>query len=217
MLRAMNPIRSAIAILLALGLTPVGAEDWPQWRGPEGTGVSRDEGLPTRWGPQEGVGWKVPLEGVGASSPAVQGERVFVTAQVGSGEVAEGGTESREAVAPRQTEGRSGVEFVVRAVHRADGRSLWTRRFEAEGKLPPVQRKHNLATPTPVTDGERVYAWFGNGRTSPSTRPPARSFGSATLAGRLHPTTSSGATGALRPSTATSSSSCATTLPAATF
>ncbi len=52
----------------------------------------------------------------------------------------------------------------MRAVHRRDGRSLWTHRFAAEGDIPPVQRKHNMASPTPVTDGERVYAWFGNGQ-----------------------------------------------------
>jgi len=155
---------SVLTVFLTFAGASAGAEDWAQWRGPEGTGVSPEEGLPTHWGPDEGVAWKVPLEGVGASSPTVSGERVFVTAQIGSGEVAEGGTESPEAVAARRTEGAGGVEFVVRAVHRDDGRSLWTRRFPAEGDLPPVQRKHNMATPTPVTDGERVYAWFGNGQ-----------------------------------------------------
>jgi outer membrane protein assembly factor BamB len=152
-----------ITVLLLLA-APLGADDWPQWRGPEGIGVSREEGLPTRWGPEEGVVWKVPLEGVGTSSPTVAGDRVFVTAQIGSGEVTEGGRESPEAVAARRTEGAKGVEFVVRAVHRHDGRSLWTRRFAAEGDIPPVQRKHNMASPTPVTDGERIYAWFGNGQ-----------------------------------------------------
>lgn len=161
---SMHRRTTALTVFLTFVVAPVGADDWPQWRGPEGTGVSREEGLPVRWGPEEGVTWKIPLEGVGASSPTVWGERVFVTAQIGSGEVAEGGTESPEAVAARRTEGGAGVEFVVRAVHRADGRSLWTRRFPAEGELPPVQRKHNMATPTPVTDGERVYAWFGNGQ-----------------------------------------------------
>ena len=154
---------SVLTVLLVLALAPLGADDWPQWRGPEGIGVSREEGLPTRWGPAEGVVWKIPLEGVGASSPTVSGQRVFVTAQIGSGEVAEGGTESPEAVLARRTGDSDGVEFVVRAVDRRDGRSLWTRRFAAEGDIPPVQRKHNMATPTPVTDGERVYAWFGNG------------------------------------------------------
>jgi outer membrane protein assembly factor BamB len=163
MLRSMNPRPSVLTVLLVLAVAPLGADDWPQWRGPEGIGISREQGLPTRWGPDEGVVWKVPLEGVGASSPTVSGERVFVTAQIGSGEVTEGGTESPEAVLARRTEASGGVEFVVRAVHRRDGRSLWTYRVAAEGDIPPVQRKHNMASPTPVTDGERVYAWFGNG------------------------------------------------------
>ncbi len=88
-------------------------------------GVSREEGLPTRWGPEEGVVWKVPLEGVGTSSLTVAGDRVFVTAQIGSGEVTEGGRESPEAVAARRTESAKGVEFVVRAVHRHEARSIY--------------------------------------------------------------------------------------------
>lgn len=160
-----RPLVAACGLALLLtAVMPAGAGDWPRWRGPAGTGESQETGLPSRWGPEEGVAWKVTLEGVGASSPTVSEGRVFVTAQIGSGEVADGGRESPEAVLARRTESSDGVHFVVRAVHHQDGRPLWSRRFAAQGELPPVQRKHNMATPTPVTDGERVYAWFGNGQ-----------------------------------------------------
>ena len=54
--------------------------------------------------------------------------------------------------------------LVVEAFRRSDGRRLWEHRTEATGPLPEVHEKHNLATPTPATDGKRVYAWFGNGQ-----------------------------------------------------
>jgi outer membrane protein assembly factor BamB len=57
-----------------------------------------------------------------------------------------------------------GVVFVVEAFDRGSGRRLWEHRVEAEGPLPLVHEKHNLATPSPTTDGERVYAWFGTGQ-----------------------------------------------------
>ena len=54
--------------------------------------------------------------------------------------------------------------FVVEAFHRTDGRRLWQHRVEASGPLPGVHEKHNLASPSPVTDGQMVYAWFGTGQ-----------------------------------------------------
>jgi outer membrane protein assembly factor BamB len=56
------------------------------------------------------------------------------------------------------------VVFLVTAIDRATGRGLWEYEVEAEGRLTAVHEKHNLASSSPVTDGERVYAWFGNGQ-----------------------------------------------------
>ena len=53
--------------------------------------------------------------------------------------------------------------FLVEAFNRADGKRLWEYRLEATGTLPGVHDKHNLASPSPVTDGQMVYAWFGTG------------------------------------------------------
>ena len=56
------------------------------------------------------------------------------------------------------------VAFGVASFHRQDGRLLWEHELELDGRLFPVHDKHNLASPSPVTDGERVYAWFGTGQ-----------------------------------------------------
>jgi outer membrane protein assembly factor BamB len=161
----------ALAGLLAAG--PLAAGDWPQWRGPLGTGVSPDKDLPSRWSP-ETVAWKAPLAGVGVSSPVVWGDRVFVTSQRGHSE-RKGGSHPRlarddaaaaaaEKALRTAEEAERGTVFVVEAFHRADGKRLWEHRLAAEGDLAPVHEKHNLASPSAVTDGERVYAWFGTGQ-----------------------------------------------------
>ena len=62
------------------------------------------------------------------------------------------------------TAGGGRVTFLVSAFDRASGRKAWEYELPAEGPLPSVHEKHNLASPSPVTDGERVYAWFGTGQ-----------------------------------------------------
>jgi outer membrane protein assembly factor BamB len=158
------------ATLVGLSLGPsLAAEHWPQWRGPRGTGVSAEKELPTRWDPGT-LAWTARLAGVGVSSPVVWGDRIFVTSQIGQAALKPGrhprlaqGTEG-SAEKPLPVTGDGGVAFVVEAFARADGRRLWEHRLPAEGDLAPVHEKHNLASPSPVTDGESVYAWFGTGQ-----------------------------------------------------
>ena len=165
-------ITSALALTAAAGAGF--ADDWPQWRGPYGTGVSTDKGLPTRWSRDE-VAWKTRLGGLGISSPIVWGDRVFVTSQAGRGTLKPGqhptlarGDEAsaeRPLGAGSSTEADAArIEFLVEAFDRKDGRRIWQYRLAAEGDLPEVHQKHNLASPSPVTDGHLVYAWFGNGQ-----------------------------------------------------
>jgi len=163
----------AAAILLVA--TSGAAEDWPQWRGPHGTGISTETALPARWAAQD-VAWKARLGGLGISSPIVVAGRVFVTSQAGRGVRASGRhpTLARGADADlekplgagsqAETVGTDGVVFLVEAFDRETGRRLWQYRLRAEGGLPPVHDKHNLASPSPVSDGSHVYAWFGNGQ-----------------------------------------------------
>jgi outer membrane protein assembly factor BamB len=172
----------ALTVLLALtlGSVAVFAENWPNWRGPHGTGINDEHPLPTRWGKDENIAWRAPLRGLGVSGPIVWGNRVFLTSQLGMGELREGRhptlVRGEDTSAERPLgEGRelpSGssaedVVFLVEAFDRADGHRLWEYRLPAEavdGELPPVHSKHNLASPSPVTDGAHVYAWFGTGQ-----------------------------------------------------
>ncbi|MGH9321954.1 MAG: PQQ-binding-like beta-propeller repeat protein [Vicinamibacteria bacterium] len=154
------------------------AENWPQWRGPRGNGVSTETGLPVKWGDEENVAWNAQLAGIGVSTPIVHGDRVFVSSQAGKGVLREGNhpTLARGENAPAERsigevageeQAEGDVVFLVEAFDRKDGSRLWEYRLPAEaatGQLPPVHRKHNLASPSPVTDGERVYAWFGTGQ-----------------------------------------------------
>ncbi|MFN9266035.1 MAG: PQQ-binding-like beta-propeller repeat protein, partial [Acidobacteriota bacterium] len=68
--------RSLLTHLLA---APLYAEDWPQFRGPGGQGHSIEQGLPTTWTDSKNVRWKSPLPGSGWSSPAISGDRLYLT------------------------------------------------------------------------------------------------------------------------------------------
>jgi hypothetical protein len=78
-------VRLRIAFyIIPLLLPPAWAENWPQWRGPSGTGVSRDTGFPAEWSSTTNIAWKAPLRGLGVSSPIVWNDRVVVTYQIGA-------------------------------------------------------------------------------------------------------------------------------------
>jgi len=72
-------------ILVYLTGGSLAAADWPQWRGPSGTGTTAETGLPVKWSATENVAWKAPIGGLGVSTPIVVGDRVFVTSQLGAG------------------------------------------------------------------------------------------------------------------------------------
>ena len=159
--------RTAIVTTLALLLVtaePAVAQHWPQWRGPDGLGVSADTDIATRWGPDENIAWRVPLEGLGTSTPVIWGDRIFLTSQLGTGPVDERGAQfagTRRAAARGPIDG---VTLLVQAFRREDGRLDWEHRLTADGHLPAVHRNHNFATPSVVTDGDRLFAWFGTGQ-----------------------------------------------------
>ncbi len=131
-------LTSALCVLLPAAA--VGADDWPQFRGPGGSGVSAETGLPVKWGPAANVRWKAELPGRGASSPVAAGGRVYVTACTG----------------PRQE------RLHVLAFDAATGRRLWERQFWATGNT-LCHPKTSMATPTPAADGQAVYALFASG------------------------------------------------------
>jgi outer membrane protein assembly factor BamB len=171
-----TPLLSGLLLVL-LAAAPLAA-NWPQWRGPSGLGVSAESGLPTTWSASENVGWRAALAGLGSSSPIVWNDQVFVTSQAGR-TPRRGGSHpvlarddaalvARETpIGGRQEDSAAAagpIELVVESFSRGDGRRLWEHRFAAEGPFPDLHEKHNLATPTPVTDGRYVFAWFGTGQ-----------------------------------------------------
>jgi outer membrane protein assembly factor BamB len=113
------------------------AADAPQFRGPGGRGVSSEKGLPVEWSDQQNMRWKAELPGRGLSNPVIADGRVYVTA-------ASGFEQKRLHV----------LCFDVK-----NGGRLWEREFAATGTT-LCHPKTNMAAPTPVTDGRRVYALF---------------------------------------------------------
>lgn len=127
------PQRGALLILL-LAATAAGA-DWPQFRGPEGTGIADGNALPAQFNESENLLWKTAVP-PGHSSPVVAGDRIFLTAY----------EEER---------------LLVLALERDSGEVLWIREAPRP-RREPYQRTHGPASPSPVTDGENVYVFFGD-------------------------------------------------------
>lgn len=142
--------RVAIAVLL-VGL--FAAADWTRFRGPDGSGVSGDEGLPATWSATENIVWKTPLPGFGSSSPITLGDRIFLTCYSGYG------------VDPQEAGDQNRLVLHVLCVDLAGGEILWDR--QTEPRLPETPydagrvELHGYASATPVTDGQAVYAFFG--------------------------------------------------------
>lgn len=160
-----------LAVLGMLVALPLGATDWPQWRGPSGTGVSPDGDLPLHW--DEGtIAWTVDLGGSGVSSPIVAKGRIIVTSQKGVGSRKPGrhpllARNDPEVAKSEKTLASSAAGsddvFLVEAFSPTEGRLLWRYELPAGDELPLVHQKHNLASPSSVFDGETIFAWFGTG------------------------------------------------------
>jgi outer membrane protein assembly factor BamB len=142
------------AMLVMFAATGASAEDWPQFRGPNGSGVSVSTGLPEVFGPEKNVVWKTPLP-PGHSSPVLTRDRVFVTAYV-----KEKAINSQPSAAG--TQGNAPVKnhkLLVICLDRQTGKLLWQREVPRtrEGRL---QNVNDPASPSPVTDGTNVYVFF---------------------------------------------------------
>jgi outer membrane protein assembly factor BamB len=140
----------ALGLLLLIPFPALG--EWPGFRGPEGTGVSTEKGLPVEWGEKENLTWKVKLPGPGSSSPIVWGDRVFVTSYSG---YAEGNGDPGDV---------KNLHRHLVCVDRNKGKIIWS--SDVPARQPELDWKravqqHGYSTSTPVTDGERVYAFFG--------------------------------------------------------
>ncbi len=130
--------RTLLTALVCAAAAP--AADWPQWRGPTNDGLSAETGLPTEWGPDKNVVWKVKMPGIGAGTPAVWGDKVFVTSADG--------------------------DDVVALCVGTDGTEKWKRKISGTGATRyknPGGGEVSDASASCSTDGKHVWAFAGNG------------------------------------------------------
>lgn len=126
---------AAALILLAVPAI-VRAENWPQWRGANHDGISHETGVPTEWSESKNVLWKLPLPGMGGSTPAVWGDRIFLTSE-------------------------DKGDIVLLCIS-TKGTELWRRKLgTATGTV--RQDEGNGASASPSTDGTHVWAFAGSG------------------------------------------------------
>ncbi len=124
--------------------------DWPQFRGVGGSATSADKGTPVTWSSNEGIAWKTELPGAGTSSPILVGNRIFLTAYTGWNVPGQSGGSSEE------------LKRHVLCLNRADGKIVW--KIDLPSKLPEqekIREGHGYASSTPISDGQRVYVFFG--------------------------------------------------------
>jgi outer membrane protein assembly factor BamB len=146
----------------AAGSGAGGVQDsWPQWRGPLGTGVAPDARPPVEWSDTKNIRWKTVLPGRGNSSPVVWGDRIFLTTAIPYGEAVRPGLPERPGAHDNLALTRH-HEFVVLAVNRRDGKILWQRTVHKDLPHEAGHVTGSLASASPTTDGERVYASFGS-------------------------------------------------------
>lgn len=133
-------------VLIVLVATAAIADDWPQWRGPC-EDSTYDGALPTQWSADSGIAWMAEIPAWGTSTPVVSGDAIFVTTQDDQN------------------------RLLLIKLARASGKQLWTREIGADEtprtapkrERQTFHRLHNLASPSPVTDGQTVVVHFGNG------------------------------------------------------
>jgi outer membrane protein assembly factor BamB len=154
--------------LAALTVAVVSADNnWPQFRGPQAGVAADDPSLPDTWGPSQNIAWKIDVPGRSWSSPVVWGDHVFVTTAINTAEVetllpvaayvsrSNGGTSTfRDLATPAPH------RWVLYDVDFKTGRIRWERQVASAVPSLPRHVKNSYATETPVTDGQRVYAYF---------------------------------------------------------
>jgi outer membrane protein assembly factor BamB len=160
--------RAFVLAAAAVAVASVGARaaNWPQWRGPGGQGISDEEQIPLEWSSTRNVAWKTPVAGQGHSQPIVWDNRVFLTSDI----------EGAPAVGHKAPEHRIEGEIFkhpdslgsdkrhrlnVLAFDLATGKQLWERTAYDGTVFDDRHKRSSYAAATPVTDGTRIYAYFG--------------------------------------------------------
>ncbi|HSH94785.1 MAG TPA: PQQ-binding-like beta-propeller repeat protein [Roseimicrobium sp.] len=150
-------LRSTLALSFSIGLSAsqvmAVTADWSQFRGPGGSGIAAGSKPPTAWSDSQNVRWKAQLPGPGTSSPIAVGDKLFVTCWSGYG-------------ASPSAARTAGLTRHLVCVQRSSGKILWSKAVQGEAQADSYDgfmQEHGYASHTPVTDGERVYVYFGRG------------------------------------------------------
>jgi outer membrane protein assembly factor BamB len=168
--------RIALTLIVGISLAVAGvsvfsetvaAGNWPQWRGPDGSGISNEKNLPSEWGPTKNIKWKTAIDGRAHSSPIVWGNRVFLTTAV-EGAVVPGAKAVKHTIEggeeflhPDSVGADRKHMFKVICLDRESGKILWQSTAWEGTPYDNRHRKSSYAASTPATDGKLVYAFFG--------------------------------------------------------
>jgi outer membrane protein assembly factor BamB len=160
-------VAAAIAAFTSHSPSAAGDETWPQWRGPDGSGVAAGSGYAEDWGPDKNIAWKVPVEGRGHSSPVIWGKYLFLTTSI-KGEHVPGrkapdhlGFDLKPGYLHPDSEAVDYKHTLkVLAYDAMSGKLLWER-TAYDGLMYDNRHKSNTyASPTIATDGKLLYAFF---------------------------------------------------------
>lgn len=171
-----------ITLAAALTLAQAPTDVWPQWRGPTGDSIAPSKSLPTTWSKKDNIVWATPLPGWGNSTPAIWKDDIFVTTAVAAKDAKEPVKEPvkesvkepvKEPVKGKKEPAKERIvpeRLLLLRLDRKTGKIVWEREV-GEGlvrRAGPVGNlrfhdEHNMATPSPVTDGKHVWVTFGNG------------------------------------------------------
>lgn len=125
----------SLLVLLSFSFSITNAGNWPHWRGPNANGVSDEKNLPVRWTSEENIAWKLPMPDRSGSTPIIWGDRIFLNTA-------------------------DGEDLFLWCVDKKKGTVLWKQKLGSGNHL---QRKHNMSSPSPVTDGNSVFVMTGTG------------------------------------------------------
>jgi outer membrane protein assembly factor BamB len=160
-------LKAAAAAAAVLGSTAVSAENWPQWRGPGSQGISTETQVPHEWAPDRNVAWKAAVPGRGHSAPVIWNNRVFLTTAI-EGEPVPGAkavehtADGKPFLHPDSVGADRKHTYKVLAYDGATGKLLWERTAWEGVPFDNRHRRSSFASPSVVTDGRLVFAYFGS-------------------------------------------------------
>ncbi len=163
-------VRAAVVLSFAASVAVADDSNWPQWRGPLHTGEATRGNPPLEWSEDKNVRWKVEVPGLGKSTPVVWNDLVFVTTAVATETpIAPAATPAPAAEGSRRGGGPplpapkpGNLEYVVQAHNRSDGKLRWRKVVKVQAPHEGAHKDGSFASGSALTDGERVYAFFGS-------------------------------------------------------